>query len=148
MRPDPLKLFIQSTKFKDFLSALKVQPSSQLRPKTLSLTVIIKAIEEIYSARYRKETEDKSKKNEHTLNNFSEFVAEFFVDKYKNKRMIDQSALDFCQSIETYESESEEIRVFSSFLIGGNNSEVLVFFLYARHTCINVLGLQLVPSNW
>lgn len=113
----------------------------------MSLTALIKTVEEVYSARYKKEIEEKSKKNEEILNNFNGFVAEFFVEKFKNKRMIDQSALDFCQSIETYDSECLEIRIFSNFLTNENNSEVLIFFLYARHTCINILGLQLVPSN-
>jgi hypothetical protein len=145
-RPDPLRLFLQSTKFQDFFTSLKVQPSGHLRPKTLSLTVVNKTIEEIYSSRYKREIDEKGKRTEELM--FSSFVAEYFVDKFKNKRMTDQSALDFCQSVETYESENVEVSLFADFLMNRQSSEVLVFFLYARHTCVNVLGLQLVASNF
>lgn len=143
-RPDPLKIFLQSTKFQEFVNCLKVQQSSQLRPKTLSLTIVNKNIEEIYSARYKKELEDRGRKGDL---GFAEFVAEFFLEKCKNKRMADQSALDFCQSVETYDADNLEVRIFSDFLMNSLHSEVLIFFLYARHTCINILGLQLVSSN-
>lgn len=143
-RQDPLKLFLQTTKFQEFMNCLKVQQSSQLRPKTLSLTIVNKNIEEIYSARYKRELDDRGRKGDLA---FSEFVAEFFLDKCKNKRMADQSALDFCQSLETYDVDNLEVKIFSDFLMNSHHSEVLIFFLYARHTCSNALGLQLVASN-
>ena len=110
----------------------------------------MKTIEEVYTARYKKETstEERTKKAEDTLNSFPEFVAEFLTEKYKNKRMSDQSALDFCQSLEIYDVENAEIRIFSQFLTGALNSEILVFFLYARNTTQSILGLQLIPSNF
>jgi hypothetical protein len=146
-RPDPLKLFLQTTKFQEFFNVLKLQGSSHLRPKTLSITILMKSIEEVYSARYKKETAGESKKIEESAG-FAEFLAEFMWEKYKNKRMVDQSALDLCQSVETYENENLEIKLFSQFLTGAFSTEILVFFLYARQAAQTVLNLQLVPSNF
>lgn len=106
----------------------------------------MKSIEEVYSARYKKETAGESKKIEENTG-FAEFLAEFMWEKYKNKRMVDQSALDLCQSIETYENENLEIKLFSQFLTGAFSTEILIFFLYARQAAQTVLNLQLVPSN-
>ena len=127
---------------------LKIQASSHLRPKTLSISVLLKNLEEIYSARYKKETqtEEKLRKSEDNTN-FSEFVAEFLNEKYKNKRMTDQNALDLCQSIETYESENVEVRIFSNFLSQILTNEILIFFLYVRNTVSSIVNLQLIPSN-
>ncbi|OMJ94291.1 hypothetical protein SteCoe_2636 [Stentor coeruleus] len=144
-RPDPLKLFLQTTKFQEFFNLLKLQGSSHLRPKTLSITMLMKTIEEVYSARYKKETAGESRKTEENAG-FAEFLAEFMWEKYKNKRMVDQSALDLCQSAETYENENLEIRLFSQFLTGAFSTEILVFFLYARQAAQTVLNLQLVPK--
>ena len=139
---------MQGTKFQEFFFLLKIQASSHLRPKTLSISVLLKNLEEIYSARYKKETqtEEKLRKSEDNTN-FSEFVAEFLNEKYKNKRMTDQNALDLCQSIETYESENVEVRIFSNFLSQILTNEILIFFLYVRNTVSSIVNLQLIPSN-
>ena len=110
--------------------------------------MLLKNLEEIYSARYKKETqtEEKLRKSEDNTN-FSEFVAEFLNEKYKNKRMTDQNALDLCQSIETYESENVEVRIFSNFLSQILTNEILIFFLYVRNTVSSIVNLQLIPSN-
>ena len=135
-----------------FFNIANIQVSSHLRPKTLSATILIKTIEEIYSARYKKETsqsEEKLKKSDDGSNhNFPEFVVEFFNEKFKNKRMVDQNALDLCQSIETYDTEYTEIRIFSQFLAQVHSNEILIFFLYARNTAASILNLQLIPSNF
>lgn len=111
----------------------------------------MKTIEEIYSARYKKETsqsEERLKKSEdRTTHSFPEFVAEYFNDKFKNRRMVEQNALDLCQSVEIYDTEYPEIRIFSQFLSQTNSTEILIFFLYARNTAQNILSLQLTPSN-
>jgi hypothetical protein len=96
--------------------------------------VLLKNLEEIYSARYKKETqtEEKLRKSEDNTN-FSEFVAEFLNEKYKNKRMTDQNALDLCQSIETYESENVEVRIFFEFFIHKIlTNEIFDFFLVCK----------------
>lgn len=108
----------------------------------------MKNIEDIYSARYKKETsfEEKSKKREDNIQSFSEFLSEYLNEKYKNKRVVDQNAIDLCQSLETYDTEHTEIRIFSEFLSNIHSAEILVFFLYARNTTQNILSLQLTPS--
>ena len=61
--------------------------------------------------------------------------------------MVEQNALDLCQSVEIYDTEYPEIRIFSQFLSQTNSTEILIFFLYARNTAQNILSLQLTPSN-
>lgn len=151
VRENPIKLFLKNTKFQNLVSLAKIQATTGLRPKTLSIANLIKVIEEIYNAKYKQDTlvveeEIMKKSSSKQLSAFPDFICDFFNEKYKNKRMVDQSLLDLCQSVENFDNDYIEVKIFSNFLSQNLDSEDLIFFLFIRNTIQKVLGIQFAPK--
>ncbi|CAG9330597.1 unnamed protein product [Blepharisma stoltei] len=150
-REDPMKVFLKNTKFQNMVNLLKLQSGTHLRPKILSIGNLIRAIEEIYNAKYKQDTAIIEEELVRKASNkqpvpFPEFVADYLADKYKNRRMIEQNTIDLCQSLETYEKDYVEIKTFSNFLTAFLDSDDLIFFLFVRNSIQKILGLQFAPK--
>mmetsp|Transcript_13972 Transcript_13972/g.26160 ORF Transcript_13972/g.26160 Transcript_13972/m.26160 type:complete len:507 (-) Transcript_13972:872-2392(-) len=141
-KPSPLQVFLENTQFPALIEALKITAQLPLRPKNLSLLALIRLIEEVYSAKYKKDMSE-VKASDQT---FAEFVAEYFISKYRTQQLVQQQALDFMQSLESHETQSAEARMCSAFLQGSFSGEDLVFFLFLRATIEKELKILFTPK--
>ena len=93
----------------------------------MSLQNLLRLIEEIYSfrysyssifCRYQKDTQKLQNTGSHPTDKALHLtVFEFLNQKFKQKKMLDQSTIDFIASLEHFRSLSSEVEVFYSFFI-------------------------------
>lgn len=123
--------------YSHFLKLVGTTPG--IRPKRMNAQIQIQSIEDIYTARFLKDTSyfkaqiRKGGSEEISDKPFPNFISEFFKKKFKNnKKQIQQGCQDLVSSLEYHRKEMIEADLFANFLTQKYDTRDLVFFLYTR----------------
>jgi hypothetical protein len=100
---------------------------------------MLRAIEELYSARFASDTtmlkarvEDDEQAIEENTVAFPQSVAMYLNEKLKTKAVAHQRAADLVRSVETLRKECLAVELFGKFLGEVYSTRELIFFLYTR----------------
>ncbi|CDW71616.1 UNKNOWN [Stylonychia lemnae] len=124
-----------SDEYQQFLSLVNLQNPQQYRQKKMSISNLLRMIEEIYAFRYQKDTS----KLQSSQSNFNPAdkalyvtVFDYLNQKFKQKKMLDQATIDFIVSIDYFRNQSTEVQTFYNFFIQNLEIKDLMFYLYMR----------------
>lgn len=133
--------------YSHFLKLVGTSPG--IRPKRMNAQIQIQTIEDIYTARFLKDTSyfkaqiKKGGSEEISNKPFPNFISEFFLKKHKNnKKLIQQYCQDLVSSLEYHRKEMTEADLFANFLTQKYDTRDLVFFLYTRCLLEKELGIK------
>lgn len=124
-----------------------------IKPKTRPLVWLMRLIEELFDARYAKDTADlKEETGEEGAAPpasvpFPTFVVDFFTKRYGLKSLIDQNCWDLLATTHAARSTLLEAEVFGRFLEGYYDSDDLLFYLYVRSIVQKETGVSF-KSRW
>lgn len=126
-----------------------VESTPGIRPKRMNATNLISCIEDIYTARFLKDTSyfkaqlKRGSGEEISNKSFPEFVYEFYKRKHKNnKKLIQQNCQDLICSLEYHRKDMVESDLFANFLSRKYDTRDLVFYLYTRCLLEKELGVK------
>lgn len=124
-------------KYNKLMDLVEKTPGS--RPKRMNANILISNMEDIYTARFLKDTSyfkaqlKRGNGEEISDKTFPDFIYAFYKRKHKNnKKNIQQSCQDLICSLEHHRKEIQEADLFSNFLTQVYDTRDLVFFLYTR----------------
>ena len=117
------------------------------RPKPRALAWVMRHAEEIYDARYARDTAELRGEGGGEAAPFPSFVVEFFSKRYGLRSLIDSTAWDLLASVAALRGSSAEVELFSRFLAQELDADDLLFFLYVRSVAQKELGVSL-RSRW
>ena len=144
-------LFIKQ--FQDFYNL--VNPMYGIRAKKKTIYDLRFYIEEIYTIAFLKYTyflrtiikgNNPSHENDKNWPKFSKFTYDFIFNKFKKKQFVDQNCMNIMMTIDFYQGQYEDIRIFSNFLSGKYNTEDLLFFLFLRNNIEKELGISFLEK--
>jgi hypothetical protein len=99
----------------------------------------MKLIDDIYQFRHTENLQEGSNADNKP---FFISIGEYLIFKYKQKKMLDQSALDFLASLDYFRWQVPEVALFYDFLIEKiYDSSDLTFFLFVRSHAEIELGI-------
>ena len=101
----------------------------------MKLNTIRFLIESIYSQKFIEDTKFMSTNPDDDPIPFSNFVSNYFINKYKKKDLIDKNIVSFLSSVEFYSKTINDVKIFSKFLSEEYNSDDLIYFLFIR-SCV------------
>ena len=125
--------------------------SGGIRPKVRPLSWVMRHVEDIYDARYAKDTADlksDSAGSAASTSNagpspFPVFVVDFFTKRYGLRSLIDQTAWDLLASVAALRQSVKEVDLFARFLSeDAYDADDVLFFLYVRSVAQKELGLS------
>lgn len=132
-----------------------VAPRGSVRPKARPLSWLMRLIEEIYDARYAKDTADLRGEAEAggmdgpgggaadaASTPFPQFVVDFFSKRYGLRSLIDQTAWDLLANVHAARREHLEVETFARFLEAYYDPDDLLFYLYVRSVVQKELGVS------
>lgn len=128
-----------------------VAPRGSVRPKARPLSWLMRLIEEIYDARYAKDTADLRGEAEAGMDGaggdaastpFPQFVVDFFSKRYGLRSLIDQTAWDLLANVHAARREHLEVETFARFLEAYYDPDDLLFYLYVRSVVQKELGVS------
>jgi len=133
--------------------------TTSIRPKKLSLDALSKLIEEIWTARFTKETNilkanlskgestNRSYLSRQRNSSLSYFIYEFLKEKNKGSKNHQNMGLSLAYSTLLYKRKSERVNLFSRFLSEQSDNEDLTFFLFGRSLIEKELVLVLMNNK-
>ena len=139
--------------FQDFYNF--VNPMFGIRAKKKSLYDLRFYIEEIYTIAFLKYTyflrsiikgNNSSQDSEKAWPKFSKFTYDFIYNKYKKKQFIDQNCMNIMITVDYFQGQYEDIRIFSYLLSGKYNTEDLLFYLFLRNNIEKELGISFLEK--
>ena len=92
-------------------------------------------IQEIYSLKFLKDTQNLFNKDESEPEPFPVFVGNFLINKFPKKASLHKKAVDFMLSLDFYGMKHKDIKVFQQFVTEEYDSDDLIFYLFVR-SCI------------
>ena len=126
-----------------------VEKTPGSRPKRMNANILISNMEDIYTARFLKDTSyfkaqlKRGNGEEISDKTFPDFIYAFYKRKHKNnKKNIQQSCQDLICSLEHHRKEIQEADLFSNFLTQVYDTRDLVFFLYTRWLLEKEMGIK------
>lgn len=139
--------------FQDFYSY--VNPMYGIRAKKKTLYDLRFYIEEIYTIAFLKYTyflrtiikgNNSSQDAEKTWPKFSKFTFDFIYNKFKKKQFVDQNCMNIMLTVDFFQGNYEDIKIFSYLLSGKYNTEDLLFFLFLRNNIEKELGISFLEK--
>ena len=138
--------------FQDFYSY--VNPMYGIRAKKKTLYDLRYNIEEIYTIAFLKYTyflrtimKGNPQENEKAWPKFSKFIYDFIVNKLKKKKFYDQYCMDIMITVDFFQGNYEDIKIFSNLLSGKYNNEDLLFFLFLRNNIEKELEISFLEKS-
>lgn len=124
----------------EYDSFLKLVGNTQgIRPKRMNAGVLVTTLEDIYTARFLKDTSyfkaqlKKGSGEEISDKSFSDFIVNYYKKKHKNNKInVQQSCQDLVCSLEFHRKDMTEADLFANFLTQKYDTRDLVFYLYTR----------------
>ncbi len=137
--------------FQDFYNL--VNPMYGIRAKKKTIYDLRFYIEEIYTIAFLKYTyflkikgNNSYHENEKIWPKFPKFTYDFIFNKYKKKQFVDQNCLNIMLTVDFFQEQYEDIRIFSYFLSGKYNIEDLLFYLFLRNNVEKELGISFLEK--
>ncbi len=137
--------------FQDFYNY--VNPMYGIRAKKKTLYDLRFYIEEIYTIAFLKYTyflrtiiKGNSQDTEKAWPKFSKFTYDFIYNKYKKKQAVDQNCMNIMLTVDFFQKDNEDIKIFSYLLSGKYNTEDLLFFLFLRNNIEKELGISFLEK--
>ena len=139
--------------FQDFYNM--VNPMYGIRAKKKTIYDLRFYIEEIYTIAFLKYTyflrtiikgNNLSQENEKNWPKFSKFTYDFIFNKYKKKQFVDQNCMNIMITVDFFQGQYEDIRIFSNFLSGKYNTEDLLFYLFLRNNIEKEFGISFLEK--
>lgn len=123
-------------RYKRFCAAL-LPPSAV--PKLRRLGQLLQLLDEVYDARFVRDTKRVRNQQAETLGSaveapmsFPDFVVDFASKKYGLRKLVNQSCWDLAESVDQLRSEHLAVELFGRFLDEAYDLSDLLFFLFAR----------------
>ena len=123
-----------------------------VKPKPRQLSWVMRHVEELYDARYAKDTADLRGDAGAAAPGgsdaaaapvpFPAFVVEFFTKRYGLRSLIDQTCWDLLASVQALGGAHPEVALFGRFLREECDPDDLLFFLYVRSVAQKELGVS------
>ena len=115
-----------------------VKPMYSIHAKKKTLYDLRFYIEEIYSKAFSKymiliRKGNRMNEIEKISQEFCKFVFYFICSKFNKKKFVDEYCMNLMISTEFYQTQNDDIRIFSNFLSGKYGLEDLLFFLFLRN---------------
>lgn len=132
--------------YNELMKNVEITPG--VRPKRMNAAILISSMEDIYTARFLKDTSffkaqlKKGGKEEISNKSFPDFIYEFFKKKKNSKKLIQQSCQDLIWSLEYHRKEIIEADLFAKFLSRKYDTRDLVFYLYTRCLLEKEVGVK------
>ena len=132
-----------------------VNPMFGIRGKKKTIYDLRFYIEEIYTISFLKYTyflrtiikgNNSSQEAVKIWPKFSKFIYDFILNKFKKKQFVDQNCMNLMLTTEFFQSQYEDIRIFSNLLSGKYNTEDLIFFLFLRNNVEKELGISFLEK--
>jgi hypothetical protein len=92
-------------------------------------------IQEIYSLKFLKDTQNIFNKDDSEPDPFPVFVGNFLISKFPKKATLHKKAVDFMLSLDFYGMKHKDIKIFQQFVTEEYDSDDLIFYLFVR-SCI------------
>ena len=112
-----------------------INPSPGIKGKKMDINAIKYMIQEIYSLKFLKDTQNLFNKDESEPEPFPVFVGNFLINKFPKKASLHKKAVDFMLSLDFYGMKHKDIKVFQQFVTEEYDSDDLIFYLFVR-SCI------------
>jgi hypothetical protein len=135
----------------------RARSQSSARPKARPLAWLMRHVEEMYDARYAKDTADLRGEaagdggdggdGAAGATPFPQFVVDFFSKRYGLRSLIDQLCVDLLFNVHVARREHPEVETFARFLEAFYDADDLLFFLYVRSVVQKELGVSL-RTRW
>ena len=141
-------------RFASFITA-----RDRLEPKKRPLSWLMRAIEEIYDARYTHDTAELKGEEEgggggggggagdRMSNIFPVFVVDFFSKRYGLRSLVDQTCWDTLFNMHALRKRHLEVEVYARFIEEFYDADDLLFFLYVRSVVQKMLGIPM-RNRW
>jgi hypothetical protein len=124
------------TEYQLFLSLFNNPNSQQSRLKKLSISNLIKLIDDLYNFRHLENLQEENNKP------FFLTVGDFMINKYKQKKMLEQFVMDFLITLEYFRKQVAEVALFHDFFIEKTyDSSDLTFYLFMRTQAEKEIGV-------
>jgi len=130
-------------------------PMYGIRAKKKTLYDLRFDIEEIYTVAFLKYTyflrtiikgNNSNQESDKTWPKFPKFIFDFILNKYKKKQLVDQNCMNIMITVDYFQGQYEDIRIFSNLLSGKYNTEDLLFFLFLRNNIEKELGISFLDK--
>ena len=112
-----------------------INPPPGVKGKKMDINAIKYMIQEIYSLKFLKDTQDLFNKEDSEPEAFPVFVGNFLINKFPKKDILHKKAVDFMLSLDFYGLKHKEIKIFQQFVTEEYDAEDLIFYLFVR-SCI------------
>ena len=112
-----------------------INPSPGIKGKKMDINAIKYMIQEIYSLKFLKDTQNLFNKDDSEPEPFPVFVGNFLINKFPKKDILHKKAVDFMLSLDFYGLKHKEIKIFQQFVTEEYDAEDLIFYLFVR-SCI------------
>lgn len=127
-----------------------IQTRDAVKPKTRPLAWLMRLIEELYDARYARDTADLRGDGDEPSGAsvpFPVFVVDFFTKRYGLRSLIDQTCWDLVHNLHLCRRDNLEAEIFARFLESYYDPDDLLFFLYVRSVIQKELGVSF-KTRW
>ena len=139
--------------FRHFTSSIGSMDT--VKPKARPVAWLMRHVEEMYDARYAKDTADLRGGDGGATGDeeapggspFPAFVVDFFSKRYGLRSLIDTACWDLLFSVAAARRDNLEVEVFARFLSEAYDPDDLLFFLYVRSVAQKELGVSF-RSRW
>lgn len=136
-----------NSEYENFLKLVGNTPG--IRSKRMNAAVLIATLEDIYTARFLKDTSyfkaqlKKGTGEEISDKSFSDFIVNYYKKKHKNNKInVQQGCQDLVCSLEFHRKDMTEADLFANFLTQKYDTRDLVFYLYTRCLLEKELGIK------
>ena len=128
-----------------------VKPMYSIHAKKKTLYDLRFYIEEIYSKAFSKymiliRKGNRMNEIEKISQEFCKFVFYFICSKFSKKKFVDEYCMNLMISTEFYQTQNDDIRIFSNFLSGKYGLEDLLFFLFLRNLIEKELNISFLDK--